>query len=156
MNDADFNSGKVVLSGSGIAGALPATFGPGSMIYVQRKNDAGQALPLIEREVLAHLNAHNEPLNKNKENQKTNDDDDVPVSIDGSFKAPCSSSTLIGVFEGANYVSGKMYRPAGACKMRRNAGSFCHVCKWLIINRVDPNRHIWVDFGFYPEAKKNE
>lgn len=155
VNDADFNSGKVVLSGPGIPGALPATFGPGSMIYVQRKNDAGQTLALIEREVLAHLNAHNLPLNKDTDNQKSSKDDDVPVSIDGSFKAPCSSSTLIGVFEGANYVSGKMYRPAGACKMRKSAGGFCHVCKWLITNRVDPNRHIWVDFGFYPEAKEN-
>lgn len=156
VTDTDFDSGKVVLSGPGIPGALPATFSPGSMIYVQRKNDAGQTLTLIEREVLAHLNAHNLPLNKDTKNQKQSDDNDVPVSIDGDFKAPCSCSTLIGIFEGADTVSGKMYRPAGACKMRDHAGGFCHVCKWLITNRVDPNRHIWVDFGFYPEAKKNE
>ncbi len=158
VTDADFNTGKVVLSG--LAGALPATFAQGSMIYVrrQREVDGGQPKPLalIEPEVLAHMTTHKLPLNKNTENQKTSDDNDVPVSIDGDFKPPCSSSTLIGVFEGANYVSGKMYRPAGACKMRKSAGSFCHVCKWLITNRVDPNRHIWVDFGFYPEAKKNE
>jgi ribosomal protein S19 len=158
VSDANFDTGRVVLTG--LAGALPATFGPGSMIYVQRQREVGsgppQPLALIEPEVLAHLNSHNLPLNKDTDNQTVSSDDDVPVSIDGDFKPPCSSSTLIGVFEGANYVSGKMYRPTGACKMRKNAGGFCHVCKWLITNRVDPNRHIWVDFEFYPEAKKNE
>ncbi len=156
VSSADYSTGKIVLSGPGIPGTLPATFGPGSMIYVQRTNDESQPLALIEREVLAHLTSKQLPLNKDTNNQKSKDGNDVPVSIEGDFKAPCSASTLIGVFEGANYVSGKMYRPAGACKMRLKAGGFCHVCKWLITNRVDPNRHIWVDFGFYPEAKKNE
>ena len=126
------------------------------MIYVQRKNDENKPLTLIEREVLAHMNNHNLPLNKNTDNQNSSNKNDEPVSIDGDFKPPCSSSTLIGLFEGANTFSGKMYRPAGTCKMRKRAGGFCHVCKWLITNRVDANRHIWVDFGFYPEAKKNE
>ena len=156
VSDTDFNTGRIVLGGSGVPGSLPTTFGPGSMIYVQRKNDENKPLTLIEREVLAHMNNHNLPLNKNTDNQNSSNKNDEPVSIDGDFKPPCSSSTLIGLFEGANTFSGKMYRPAGACKMRKRAGGFCHVCKWLITNRVDPNRHIWIDFGFYPEAKKNE
>ncbi len=155
VSDTNFNTGEIVLGGS-VPGTLPTAFDVGSMIYVQRKNDDGDPLNLIEREVLAHMNTHNLPLNKDTDHQNASDENDVPVSIDGDFKPPCSSSTLIGLFEGAEYHSGKMYRPAGACKMRDSAGGFCHVCKWLITNRVDPNRHIWVDFEFYPEAKKNE
>lgn len=155
VNSYDYNTGKVVLSGSGIPASLPAgLYGPGSMIYVQRKNESGQALTLVDPRVMAHLTANHLPLNKNTDNQRTSDDNDTPVSIN-DFKPPCNSSSLIGVFEGAEYYSGKSYRSAGACKMRNSTGGFCHVCKWLITNRVDPNRHIWIDFKFYPKAKKN-
>jgi hypothetical protein len=56
--------------------------------------------------------------------------------------------------------TGMQYRPAGACKMRDNKntggeGEFCFVCKYLIVNRVDPGMHDVLDHRYYPTAKKN-
>jgi hypothetical protein len=34
-------------------------------------------------------------------------------------------------------------------------GEFCHVCKYLIVNRVDPGLHAILDRNYYPAAKKN-
>jgi hypothetical protein len=65
------------------------------------------------------------------------------------------------VYEGAWEQTAQYYRPTGLCKMRRRKetdegkgnGSFCHVCRWLIVNRVDPNFHAFLDAMYFPEPK---
>jgi hypothetical protein len=66
------------------------------------------------------------------------------------------------VYEGAAGFAGAAYRPAGQCKMRsseakpeKGEGEFCFVCKWLIVNNVDPGLHALLDKRFYPGSKKN-
>jgi hypothetical protein len=66
---------------------------------------------------------------------------------------------MIGVYEGAGHFAGRYYRPAGLCKMRKQSdvgkgdGEFCHVCKWLIVNRVNPSLHAILDDKYFPNAK---
>jgi hypothetical protein len=68
---------------------------------------------------------------------------------------------MIGVYEGGNMYTAGVYRPAGSCKMGSsgdptdNIAEFCFVCKWLIVNRVNPSYHALLGHMYYPKAKKN-
>jgi hypothetical protein len=126
--------------------------------------DANNApLFVVEPKVLQFLQGPSpgadKPLNQDPDTVHVNNDADHPVSIPG-FKGPCKSARLVGIFEGAQHFAAGIYRPTGACKMRSQAapdegGEFCFVCKWLIVNRVDPGFHSTNDGLFYPKAKKN-
>lgn len=35
-------------------------------------------------------------------------------------------------------------------RRRGELGSFCYVCMWLLVNRIDPGRHAFVSRMFYP------
>jgi len=51
---------------------------------------------------------------------------------------------VIGLYEGGGYHDCGVYRPAGRCKMRSASEKlmpFCHVCRYLIVDRIDPARH---------------
>jgi hypothetical protein len=158
IDSVDVAGGKVVLSSSSPL-APPPNFPEGSSLFVPYRTAAG-VLSIIEEKVFAELTSSRDPLNKDTDTAKTNSGPDFPRDI-GDFKPPCQSSRLIGLFEGAGTWTGLVYRPAGTCKMRTSGGEnengeFCHVCKWLITQRVDAGKHQEIDRKFYPKAKKNE
>jgi hypothetical protein len=67
---------------------------------------------------------------------------------------PRALADIIGLFEGGFYHDCGVYRPAGRCKMRANDEKtvpFCHVCCYLIVDRVNPTRHWRLDKS-YPEV----
>jgi hypothetical protein len=115
---------------------------------------------VVEKQVLDFLKSTNLPLNKSQErNVVPNSNPDEPVDVPG-FKAPCDRYKLIGIYEGAQYATGMAYRPTGLCKMRRQSedgpgdGEFCHVCKYLIVSRIEPALHGLLDLRYYPTPKK--
>jgi hypothetical protein len=151
----DRDTGDVVLTGAVAAGL---EFLPGSLLYSPRLTENGLPRTLVEAKVRAFVLDKKAPMNSDPDNTRTRDDPDTPKSIAG-FKGPCNSSRLIGVFEGGYRASAGIYRPAGACKMRNNHtngedGEFCFVCRWLIVNRIDPSFHALLDSRFYPEPKE--
>lgn len=168
IDSIDVSTGKIILS-SDTPLSLPAgfpnnptpdQFTVGWSLFLPHRNDANNVITVIEDKVFANLVATKDPLNKDTDTTKVNKKPDFPRDID-DFKPPCQSARLVGVFEGAGRYTGLVYRPTGTCKMRTSGGedengAFCHVCKWLITNRVDPGKHHEVDRKFYPEAKKNE
>lgn len=135
-------------------------FHRGSVLYLP-KLDGATPLVLLKEKVRTHLAANSLPLNRETDIQTVNLEPDEPVDITG-FNAPCRPYRLIGVFEGADGHTAGHYRPTGMCKMRTGGetperhvdGVFCHVCKWLIVNRINPGLHATLDKD-YPEAKKN-
>lgn len=140
--------------------ALPSpTFPAGSIVFLPRLVSAIQTDLVVEKEVMVHLSAKNLPLNKDTDISKVNREDDEPVDISG-FPAPCKPYRVVGVYEGANYRSGRFYRPTGLCKMRNpsdegtGCGAFCFVCRYLIVNRVNPGVHDLLDKLHYPNAKR--
>ena len=156
-------TGKIVLS-SAAPFALPPNFPAGSVLFVPRKTAGGAVQTIIEPKVMAELVSSNKPLNSDIAKPDATTviklDADFPRDIP-NFKPPCQASRLLGAFEGGARWSGLIFRPAGTCKMRSvegadENGEFCHVCKWLIANRVDPGKHHVIDTRFYPKAKKNE
>ena len=88
---------------------------------------------------------------------EASDGKDTPPDIP-QFDKPCDEYKVIGLYEGGGAATVKVYRPAGACKMRSQQaadgeGEFCFVCKYLIVNRFDPTRHAELDAKFYPKKK---
>lgn len=149
-------------------------FPAGSVLYVPKRDVAKDPLNLVESAVLLYMKSHRWkkddnafPLgvalteNHNKDDaqksdpvsQQKDDPPDIP-----NFDKPCKGYKLIGLYEGGGTFTTRTYRPAGACKMRNQEGDdgegeFCFVCKYLIVNRVDPSKHAELDSRFYPKKK---
>ena len=157
INETD---GTILLGGLELPPPPLPVFPRGSMVFIPKRDDAGQLMFVVERKVIDKLKATNLPLNKDTDTTKENKKADYPIDID-DFKPPCKEYKLVGVYEGARYYAGTNYRPTGLCKMRKSSdvgtgdGEFCHVCKYLIVNRVNPGLHDLLDKKHYPEAKKN-
>jgi len=125
------------------------------VLFLPLRDTSGNLIFVVEKKVIDTLKLINLPLNKNQDTRQINREADDPVDI-ANFKPPCKSYKLLGLYEGASRWTGMVYRPAGLCKMRDQAnGEFCHVCKYLIVNRVDPGNHALMDKKYYPKAKKN-
>jgi hypothetical protein len=159
IEQIDEANGFIFLGGPELPTPLPV-YPKGTMIFIPKRDSADELIYVVEQKVKNYLKNDstnkNLPLNQNTDNVNANRDNDNPKSIP-DFKAPCKSYKLVGVYEGANYRSQMMYRPTGSCKMRSDVGGgeFCHVCKYLIVNRVDPSLHDILDYNYYPTAKKN-
>lgn len=151
INGIDEASGAVLLTGATPGNAFAA----GSVLYVPRWDPIipGPATVLKERVRQFLATVWQKPLNKDTDTTTVSVEVDEPVDVP-NFNEPCHPYRLIGVYEGAAKATQSAYRPAGSCKMRNNAAEFCHVCRWLIVNRVDPGLHALLD-KLYPEAKKN-
>jgi hypothetical protein len=71
---------------------------------------------------------------------------------------PANRANIVGLYEGGNQFDCGIFHPAGLCIMRvqlsdKNA-RFCHVCRYLIVDRVDPIFHKELDALYaaeYPE-----
>jgi hypothetical protein len=160
VTQVDETTGLLRLGGPGLP-ATPGTFKSGSMIYVP-KLDGTTVKSVGQQKVIAFIATNKAPLNVDTDRVRSNFKFDNPVDIPG-FSAPCTSSRLVGVFEGAIQYAGADYRPTGQCKMRsgqpteeKGDGEFCFVCKWLIVNNVDPGLHAVLDHHFYPGSKKDD
>ncbi|MGJ4967045.1 MULTISPECIES: M64 family metallopeptidase [unclassified Bradyrhizobium] len=154
IGDIDQNLGSIRLGGLELPPAPFPVFPKGSLLFVPRRDDADALVYVVEKKVRDFITGNHLPLNKDTDTAHVNDEADDPKDIP-NFKPPCKAQRLVGLYEGANNFTGLVYRPAGDCKMRNSSGTFCHVCKWLITNRIDPALHDVVDREFYPEAKKN-
>jgi hypothetical protein len=156
INEAN---GTIMLGGLEMPSPVP-TFPAGSVLFVPRRDSADELVYVVEKKVLDKLKATRLPLNQDADTTKINREEDDPVDI-ADFKPPCKAYKLIGVYEGASQFTGMLYRPAGLCKMRKGGdagvgdGEFCHVCKYLIVQRVNPTFLDLLDRNYYPEAKKN-
>ncbi|GJL65130.1 MAG: hypothetical protein NPIRA05_01010 [Nitrospirales bacterium] len=154
-----------------LTGAPPHTrsFPAGSVLYIP-KQEFGQPANLVKTGVMTFMRAFSwDPSlppgralseNHNKDAQNLSDPPDGgkpddPEEVPG-VKAPCCARyTLLGLYEGGSDATVRVYRPAGGCKMRASQGEdeegqFCFVCKYLIVNRVDPSKHAELDDCEYP------
>ncbi len=155
----DEAAGTLIVSGSGLPPINSPVFQQGAVLFTPRLGPAPGHTPLtvVEPEVLDFLKANGTPLNSDTDNVNVNSADDNPVAIP-HLRPPLQDFKLIGVYEGAATWAGATYRPAGACKMRHHFedddhAQFCYVCKWLIINRVDPTLLALLDAKQYPNSK---
>ena len=152
--------GTVLLASAGLPAIGSPVFQRGAVLFVPLRSPAPDLKPLfvVEQEVLDFLKDKKMPLNQDPDTTKANKDEDDPAEIP-KFRPPCKSYKMIGVYEGAVHYAAQYFRPSGLCKMRKSSdagtgdGEFCHVCKWLIVNRVDPSMHAILDDKCFPKAK---
>jgi hypothetical protein len=155
IEEVDEGAGIIYLGGGELPPSPFPVYPAGSLVFVPQRDSASNLVYVVEQKVLGALNSTHLPLNKDTDTTKINKDADDPVDI-ANFKPPCKSYKLVGIYEGAGRWTGMIYRPAGLCKMRNSGdGEFCHVCKYLIVNRVNPGNHVLMDKMYYPAAKKN-
>ena len=82
---------------------------------------------------------------------------------------PAIRSRIIGAYEGGMEFDCGVFHPAGSCIMRSplatanetaitgeqlgDVHAFCHVCRYLIVDHIDPRRHFHIDFLYhdYPQ-----
>jgi hypothetical protein len=163
-------NGSILLGGLELPPEPLPVFPKGSVLFIPKRNSAGELVYVVEKKVLEKLKATNLPLNKDPDVSKVNQEADDPIDIT-DFKPPCKAYKLIGIYEGANFYTGMVYRPSGLCKLRKSSdteaeagtgkskgkghGEFCHVCKYLIVQRVDPSLLDVLDWKYYPGAKKS-
>jgi hypothetical protein len=158
IQQIDESKGTILL---GIAVPSTSTFPRGSVLYIPLRYPNGDVMHIVEAKVLDWLKQNNTVLNEDRDIRNVNKEEDDPVDIPG-FHTPCKSYKVIGIYEGAEKYSGMDYRPAGLCKMRKGSdvgtgdGEFCHVCKYLIVQRVDPSLLALLDANYYPTAKKEK
>ncbi|MFI0976329.1 hypothetical protein ACH4SP_04770 [Streptomyces sp. NPDC021093] len=167
----DEKLGTMFLQTHGQVGAIPV-FKKGSVVFVQRTDIAGLPLSVVDkavRDFVADPNPANQrshgPLNRNRDTTKIfgqkEEETDLPINVPG-FVPPKFSYQMVGIFEGGNRFAGGFYRASGECKMRGQdkgttndadlRGMFCFLCKWLIVNLVDPAQHGSLDVHQYPRA----
>ncbi len=152
--------GTIFLGGAKLPPSPIPVFPAGSVVFLPKRDASDNLVFVVEKKVIDALKSSHLPLNQDTDTQHVNKDADDPVDVP-NFKPPCKSYKLVGIYEGASGWTGMVYRPAGLCKMRKSTdagqgdGEFCHVCKYLIVNRVDPGNHALMDKKYYPTAKKN-
>ena len=160
------DDGVILLGGLDMPSPVPV-FARGSVLFRPVVDDKGIAKQLIEKPVAEFIGANNAPLTDNFDPAKfTPADPEKACELAAGgrdqrsgipdFEYPRNHFEVIGLYEGGGTYSCGIYRPTGACKMRSNGaegneGRFCYVCKYLIVNRVDPGQHEVLDECEYPE-----
>jgi hypothetical protein len=61
-----------------------------------------------------------------------------------------NDTSVVGLYEGGSKQGCGIYHPAGACMMRNDGqddkqAPFCPVCRFLMVEFIDPAQHWWVD-----------
>jgi hypothetical protein len=86
----------------------------------------------------------------------------TPINIPAGLKIPPTKAFILGLYEGGGHYDLDIFHPAGLCKMRalsrpevkHHVIRFCQVCRYLLVDKVDPTKHFELDAVYdkeYPE-----
>ncbi|MCB9234916.1 MAG: hypothetical protein H6581_24895 [Bacteroidia bacterium] len=160
--------------------AAAITIKAGSLLYEPVRDCDHHPQTLIDPHVLDFMNRTQEPLSHNKDLANPANScldvrvagrppaDNPPQALitelqNARAAVPNHHFLILGAYEGAANSSCGVFRPSGACKMRdhnvpdaegfwQGAGEseFCFVCQYIIVNRVNPEKHEVIDYQTYP------
>jgi len=159
-----------------------ATFDPGSLLFLpvkgpepERNNPTHDKFAEILSPLMRHqINQTHKPQTKFPCIVDTNDRQD-PTNLPSLINAPDNHRLIIGLYSGGKGFSCGIYHPSGECIMRkefakileklkegtkfkgREIYQFCHVCKYCLVDQIDPRQHDQIDKeygGIYP-TKEN-
>jgi hypothetical protein len=128
---------------------------------IQPLRVAGNEIKLVADSILKHIEAKDGPLNADPGNPTAacvaaGDIASImtPRNLPALSRTPRTKADIIGIYEGGFYRDCGVFRPAGRCRMRDSDITtipFCHVCRYIIVDTVDPSRHGDLDL-LYPEV----
>jgi hypothetical protein len=121
----------------------------------------GVELKLVSEIIRSHIAISNAPLNAPPGNETAGRETAACVAAGGvgsgrmtptnlppgfvpPFAVAGAPSDIIGIYEGGGGHDCGVFRPAGRCKMREAFAQgvpFCHVCRYILVDRVDPTKH---------------
>jgi len=134
-----------------LAPIVSAAFPRGSVIIAPRLDNTGSPLTMIDPAV-ANVLVANGPINPSDHNQNACTEH-LPIELPDIpfFRWPAHHLRAIAAYEvGARFNCG-VIRPTADCKMRTVDDAsgfpvdFCHICKYVIANSVDPATLVEID-----------
>ena len=133
-----------------------ATFPAGSTLYLPRRDKSNAILRVIHPSVIAHIAANGSfaPQARGTCAQFNPAGEKPPATI-ANFTPHRVASETIGIYEGGGTFTCRTYRPCGDCRMRNfdpkgtQQINFCFVCKYMLVNLIDPSVHDVID-ALYP------
>jgi len=133
-----------------------------SFLYRPKRDSSGAPRRLVHPRVADWLEA-NGPFGAG--------DCDQPHGLEsppdiGGFDEPRNSYRVIGVYDGGGGWNCGVFRPAGACRMRQVPDTkafgkgaviypFCHVCRYILVNRIDPRQHPRLEKDYPEDCHEN-
>ncbi|HEV8449165.1 MAG TPA: hypothetical protein VGQ44_20220 [Gemmatimonadaceae bacterium] len=146
---------------------VPVTWGAGSIVFAEKHapGAGGAVLGLISPTVLAHITANGIPLNVAPVAPAAHvcaaDGRTVQPALSRPAALPAGkpkwSAWIVGAFEGGLTYGCGILHPTGACMMRQLllpegaaqaefkvkevAYRFCPVCRYALVDRIDPTQH---------------
>lgn len=116
-------------------------------------NPVGKDLSLIAPLIRGHIASTDSPLNAPKLSPKRpcvakkRTDVVTPTNLPSELPKgrPANKAHLVGLYEGGGGFDCGIFHPTGLCMMNdsqsKRSDRFCQVCRYLLIDRVDPTRH---------------
>ena len=163
----------------GVTGIEPDDYPPGPgpkgsvlLIPTQEKPEPpvmGKEVPIVAPFISEHITTSGRPLRSSKDAhgncvyegdlKKLVIPDNPPTRL--KKRHPLFRAWVIGLWEGGNEFSCGVYHPSGVCLMRWDGEvpgtngqiyPFCHVCRYIIVDAIDPTQHAAIDADYsYPE-----
>jgi hypothetical protein len=133
----------------------PSVFNPAKKyVLICTSVKPGVELPLVSGTISQQIDSSNGPLNAPKGSRNAacvagggSKITTTATNLPDGFRPPsglASKADIIGVYEGGAYVECGVFRPAGRCRMRSGLDAalpFCHVCRYVIVDAIDPKLH---------------
>jgi hypothetical protein len=160
-------AGDILTLRPGVSEEFKSDFPEGSLVIVARTEDVEfqddkPYMRIIHKKVLNQINKSKRPLTappppsgnvahdcvtalKAQSPRPDGSDKQYPKNIP-QLRNPKSRnrSSIIGVYEGGHGYECNVYHPSGNCNMRGH-DIFCHVCRYFIVDKLDPTVHRDID-----------
>jgi len=154
----------------------PRIWRPGDLVVVPvrgpdpdfQARNLGPDLEIVHKRVVDLINTTHNPLNANNaanKNRPCQTPDPVVRDEANLFAAkparPLISRRIVGLFEGGAAVDCGVFHPTGQCTMITSytfdakglavGTPFCVVCRYALVDRIDPSGHGQIDADYDPE-----
>jgi hypothetical protein len=131
---------------------------PAGSFLIGPKQKGDDDLFLVDPAVLEHVRL-NGPFPRSLPNcAQASAAKQLPPKGIANFSQPSSRWRVVGLYEGGGGFNCGTHRPSGQCRMRDSFDeaqqkhiAFCFVCRYLIVDQVDPLEHDTLDACYYPE-----
>ena len=134
-----------------------------SILFRPRRSTLGPGFELmIHKKILDHIDISGGPLSAPFGNATRDCVNDIRARVSrpgtNEIQTPLlplnflskfigNTELIIGLYEGGMNYHCNAYHPSGTCLMRRltDATSFCHVCRYILVDIIDPSLHGKID-----------
>jgi hypothetical protein len=133
-----------------------ATFQPGSIVYAPRPAPPGAIdgatypyAELIAKNVRDFITTNGAPVGRSRAGLHPSIPE-VPNFETLALPPEIASKLhprIVALYEGGSGNSVGLFHPAGLCMMlsQDDASAFCHVCKYVLVDAIDPSAHFFLD-----------